>query len=71
MKKDNKDAYKNIVKILESLCLLLCFVGTFAWIWYEQIGHYRWQTFENKGNLLVIMVYAAVLILFMSSLADF
>lgn len=71
MKKENKDAYKNIVKILESLCLLLCFVGTFAWIWYEKIGHYRWQTFENKGNMLVIMVYAAVLILFMSALGGF
>ena len=71
MKRKNKDAYKNIVRILESLCLLLCFVGTFAWIWYEQIGHYRWQTFENKGNVLVIIVYTVVLILFMSSLGGF
>lgn len=71
MNNKNRESFKNIVKFLESLCLLVCFTGIFAWCWYEKLNGLMLRPYENKGNMLILAVYLVILILFLSVLGGF
>lgn len=71
MNQRNRESFRNIVKFIESACLLLCFTGVFAYIWQNHLNEMMLREFENKGNLLMIGVYFVLLCLLLNTLGGF
>lgn len=51
------DPYRRLYRRITNLLMLLCFVWVFAHIWYEELNQIL-RRFDNKGNWLVIFLYA-------------
>lgn len=65
MTKHQREVLSHYVRQLEKLVVLLSGVITFGWFWYEKYNRVMKPPFENKGNILMILIYFLIMLVFL------
>lgn len=71
MKSKNYEQYKRLFKLAEILLTLDMAGGLFALFWYYYFNGLMRQSFDGKGNLLMIVVYVLIAFLFLKIYGGF
>ncbi len=65
MKNNYTESIKKIYRRIMNFFMLILLTGIFVIRWYSELNVLMNKRFENKGNLLTILLYIIILILFM------
>ena len=65
MTKHQREVLSHYVRQLEKLVVLLSGAITFGWFWYEKYNRAMKPPFENKGNILMILIYFLIMLVFL------
>lgn len=61
---ENRDQYRGVFSFCSTGVLLAALTGCFAWIWYRYYSNFLLLPFYRRGNWVMILLYAVLVLLF-------
>lgn len=67
----NKEQYKRLLNFLGALIIIYTFMMGFSHVWYNYYNKYMLDSFWNRGNILMVGIYAVIYLMSASTFNGF